>query len=115
MQLSVLAGLAPRTVNEASNYLQASGVSIAYAGTGGDIVLAVDRVDLAVRRGELVCVVGPSGLRQDDAPERRRGLSADLVGRADAQAESRSTGPGRIAPWSFSSRGCCRGATSCTT
>ncbi len=44
------------------DYLRARQLSVAYAaGKGTEIVLAVDRVDLAVRRGELVCVVGPSG------------------------------------------------------
>jgi NitT/TauT family transport system ATP-binding protein len=47
---------------KADDYLSARQVSVAYAaGRGSDIVLAVDRVDLAVRRGEFVCVVGPSG------------------------------------------------------
>jgi NitT/TauT family transport system ATP-binding protein len=46
----------------AGEYLCARQVSVAYAaGKGSDIVLAVDRVDFAVRKGEFVCVVGPSG------------------------------------------------------
>ena len=67
VQVSTLPGsvsvarLAPRTGDEASNYLHAIAVSIAYAGTGGNIVLALDRVDLSVARGEFVCLLGPSG------------------------------------------------------
>lgn len=44
-----------------SDYLCACKVSIAYAGRGSEIVLAIDRVDLSVGCGEFVCVVGPSG------------------------------------------------------
>jgi NitT/TauT family transport system ATP-binding protein len=45
----------------AHRYLDAHQVSIAYAGRGGAIVLAVDRVDLSLERGEFVCLLGPSG------------------------------------------------------
>ena len=45
----------------AHHYLNAHKVSIAYAGRGGEIVLAVDRVDLSLERGEFVCLLGPSG------------------------------------------------------
>jgi len=45
----------------AGDYLNARNVSIAYAGRGGEIVLAIDRIDLAVNRGEFVCLLGPSG------------------------------------------------------
>jgi NitT/TauT family transport system ATP-binding protein len=45
----------------ARDYLQARNVSIAYAGRGGDIVLAIEQVDLSVARGEFVCLLGPSG------------------------------------------------------
>ena len=55
------AGSAPRAQDAASDYLHAGAVSIAYAGSGGSIVLAIDRVDLSVARGEFVCLLGPSG------------------------------------------------------
>jgi NitT/TauT family transport system ATP-binding protein len=42
-------------------YLDARGVSIAYAGRDGGIVLAIDRVDLRIDHGEFVCLLGPSG------------------------------------------------------
>ncbi len=45
----------------ASDYLHAGKVSLAYAGRGAEIVLAIDRVDLSVDRGEFVCLLGPSG------------------------------------------------------
>jgi NitT/TauT family transport system ATP-binding protein len=45
----------------AGDYLQARNVSIAYAGRGDAIVLAIDRVDLSLHRGEFVCLLGPSG------------------------------------------------------
>src|SRR5580698_5523201 len=45
----------------ARGYLQARNVSIAYAGRGGEIVLAIDQIDLSVARGEFVCLLGPSG------------------------------------------------------
>jgi NitT/TauT family transport system ATP-binding protein len=45
----------------ARGYLCARKVSIAYAGRGAEIVLAVDRVDLSVDRGEFCCLLGPSG------------------------------------------------------
>jgi len=44
-----------------SPYLDARQVSIAYAGRGGGIVLAIDRVDFALEQGEFVCLLGPSG------------------------------------------------------
>lgn len=58
---SPIADRAPCAPADGSGYLQARKVSIAYAGRGGDIVLAIDRVDLTVERGEFVCLLGPSG------------------------------------------------------
>src|SRR5487761_1674751 len=43
------------------DYLRARQVLIAYAGRSGDAVLAIDRVDFTLSRGEFVCLVGPSG------------------------------------------------------
>ena len=54
----------PRGLGGVGEYLCARNVSIAYArGGGGDdgIVLAIDRVDLVIRRGEFTCLLGPSG------------------------------------------------------
>lgn len=45
----------------AGPYLDARKVSIAYAGRGGEIVLAIDQVDFSLERGEFVCLLGPSG------------------------------------------------------
>jgi len=45
----------------ASGYLDVRNTSIAYAGRDGDVVLAIDRVDLSVTQGEFVCLLGPSG------------------------------------------------------
>ena len=67
VQVSILpenvsaARLAPRSGHEAGDYLEARAVSIAYAGSGGAIVLAIDRVNLSIARGEFVCLFGPSG------------------------------------------------------
>jgi len=58
---AAIAALPTRTPGAAGDYLNASAVSIAYAGRGGRIVLAVDRIDLSVDRGEFVCLLGPSG------------------------------------------------------
>lgn len=44
-----------------SDYLRARDVSIAYAGRGDGIVLAIERVNLTVGRGEFTCLLGPSG------------------------------------------------------
>jgi NitT/TauT family transport system ATP-binding protein len=62
-QMSTPAELAPAAarVEGARDYLQARHVSIAYAGRGGEIVLAIDQIDLSVARGEFVCLLGPSG------------------------------------------------------
>src|SRR5487761_325806 len=43
------------------DYLRARQVLIAYAGRSGDAVLAIDRVDFTLSRGEFVCLLGPSG------------------------------------------------------
>lgn len=43
------------------DYLQARNVSIAYGGRGGSVVLAIDRVEFSLHRGEFVCLLGPSG------------------------------------------------------
>jgi len=51
----------PAAAQEAGDYMSARQVSIAYAGRGGATVLAIDRVDLSLRRGEFVCLLGPSG------------------------------------------------------
>ena len=51
----------PRRLGEAGDYLCARNVSIAYAGRGDGIILAIDRVNLTVRRGEFTCLLGPSG------------------------------------------------------
>ena len=40
-------------------------------------------LELEVRRGEFVALVGPSGLRQDDAPQPRLGLAAPAGGHVD--------------------------------
>jgi NitT/TauT family transport system ATP-binding protein len=56
-----VARLGPGAGDEASDYLRARAVSIAYAGSAGSVVLAIDRVDLSVARGEFVCLLGPSG------------------------------------------------------
>jgi NitT/TauT family transport system ATP-binding protein len=56
-----LAGRVSRTSGEANDYLHVRKASIAYAGRGAEIVLAIDRVDLSVDRGEFVCLLGPSG------------------------------------------------------
>lgn len=55
------AGRIPYAPRGASNYLCARNVSVAYAGRGADIILAIDRVDLSVDRKEFVCLLGPSG------------------------------------------------------
>ncbi len=54
------AGPLSRTGGE-SGYLSARNVSIAYAGRGAGIVLAIDRVDLSFARREFTCLLGPSG------------------------------------------------------
>lgn len=51
----------PRAAAKAGDYLNARQVSIAYAGRGGEVVLAIDRVDFSLTRGEFVCLLGPSG------------------------------------------------------
>lgn len=56
-----VARLRPRSKDEANDYVQARAVSIAYGGSGHSIVLAIDRIDLSVARGEFVCLLGPSG------------------------------------------------------
>ncbi len=52
---------APSATEHPGDYLNIRKVSIAYAGRGGGMTLAVDRVDLAIRHGEFVCLLGPSG------------------------------------------------------
>lgn len=44
-----------------SNFLSAREVSVAYAGRPAEVVLAIDRINLSVDRGEFVCLLGPSG------------------------------------------------------
>ncbi len=48
-------------VESAAHYVCARNVSVAYAGRDTNFVLAIDRVDLSVARGEFVCLLGPSG------------------------------------------------------
>lgn len=43
------------------NYLRAEGVSVAYSGRSGEVLLAIDRVDLSISRQEFICLLGPSG------------------------------------------------------
>jgi NitT/TauT family transport system ATP-binding protein len=50
-----------QAASAAGHYLGARQVSIAYAGRGSEIILAVDRVDFSLERGEFVCLLGPSG------------------------------------------------------
>ena len=49
------------TLRTHNDYLRAVDVSIAYAGRGDGIVLAIERVGLTVGRGEFICLLGPSG------------------------------------------------------
>jgi NitT/TauT family transport system ATP-binding protein len=58
---AAIAARRPATADQAGDYLNAREVSIAYAGRGGEMVLAIDRVDLSLTRGEFVCLLGPSG------------------------------------------------------
>jgi NitT/TauT family transport system ATP-binding protein len=58
---AAVAARLPATADQAGDYLNARQVSIAYAGRGGAMVLAIDRVDLALAREEFVCLLGPSG------------------------------------------------------
>jgi NitT/TauT family transport system ATP-binding protein len=60
MPVEKVARLAPVAAG-ASDYLHARKVSVAYAGRGTEILLAIDRIDLSVDRGEFVCLLGPSG------------------------------------------------------
>ena len=53
-------GRRPRLIGS-SDYLRARDVSIAYAGRGGGIVLAIEHVNLTVGCGEFICLLGPSG------------------------------------------------------
>ena len=39
------------------------GISLSYKTTNGKPLLALDNIDLSVRAGEFLCIVGPSGLR----------------------------------------------------
>src|SRR6478609_5236531 len=41
--------------------IEASGIVKIYPTVSGEPVLALDRLDMAVRDGEFVCLVGPSG------------------------------------------------------
>ena len=50
-----------RNLADAAHYLSARNVSIAYSGRQDQIVLAIDAIDLAIERGEFVCLLGPSG------------------------------------------------------
>ena len=50
-----------RRLGGASRYLCARNVSVAYAGMGDTIVLAIERINLAVDRGTFTCLLGPSG------------------------------------------------------
>jgi NitT/TauT family transport system ATP-binding protein len=51
----------PRRLGGESDYLCARSVSVAYAGTGDAIVLAIERVNLTIERGTFTCLLGPSG------------------------------------------------------
>lgn len=61
MHQNAAAAAAPPAAARSGDYLNARGVSIAYAGRGGHSVLAVDGVDFSLARGEFVCLLGPSG------------------------------------------------------
>lgn len=43
------------------DYLRAEGVSVAYSGRSGEVLLAIDRIDLSISRHEFICLLGPSG------------------------------------------------------
>ena len=54
-------------------------------GSGRNAVAALDRIDLDVARGELVCVVGASGCGKSTLLNLVAGLDAPSAGRADTQ------------------------------
>ncbi len=60
-QNAVAVTQAPSASEHSGDYLNIRNVSIAYAGRVDEMILAVDRVDLAVKHGEFVCLLGPSG------------------------------------------------------
>ena len=71
--------------------------------TFGDVEVLSD-LNLAVQPGEFVALVGPVGLRQDDAAE-------PVLGMAGADQRPRRTGPTACA-WSSSRTACFRGSPS---
>ena len=70
--------------------LEVRGLEVRFAGRKGAVARAVDGVDLAVREGEVLALVGESGLWQDDAgahdhgPRAAGGRRGVVPGRAAA-------------------------------
>ena len=58
---TVEAARALRVPHDADSFLRAREVSVAYAGPGAEIILAIDRVNLSIEHGEFTCLLGPSG------------------------------------------------------
>src|SRR5262245_21336139 len=54
------AGSSGRTMFEATLAVEARGVTQVF-GTGDNAVRALDSVDVSIRRGEMVAIMGPSG------------------------------------------------------
>ncbi|XMR55754.1 ATP-binding cassette domain-containing protein [Escherichia coli] len=67
----------------------------------------LDNINLSLSEGELMVVLGPSGLGQDDPPQPGGGLDLATTARGSSLRASRSPAPAPSAAWCSRARGCC--------
>jgi len=77
--------------------LELRGVRRQFDARGGQVVNALDRIDLEIREGEFVCVVGPSGCGKSTLLNLLAGLDSPSEGEVFADGNPvRGTDPSRV-------------------
>ncbi len=80
-----------RTMKHDFNDLRLDRVTRRFAGAGGHAFAALNELTLTVKRGEFICLLGPSGLRQVDGAQLHRGASCSFRAGASGSTSSAST------------------------
>lgn len=80
-------------IEDTTPKLALDSISVSYRTTSGDRLLALDRINLEVKRGEFLCMVGPSGCGKSTLLHLVAGLQSPTAGSVLVDGRA-VTGPG---------------------